>query len=822
MKLNKSNIEEILKAMNLEEKVYLCVGGAGFSTKAIDRLGIPSLNLYDGHNGITVTQMLGTLVPKVIDKMPKDDGSLRFMSDGIMKILFAIGKVLGESAIYDMLRKSITDEQLAMLPEEAGVFCKNFMDNVDSALPHGLPTCFPSGIGMGATWNPELIGELAERVGEEARVYDVDVLLGPNVNIHRDPLGGRNFESFSEDPLLSSKTVVGYINGMQKSGTAACVKHYACNNQETNRHEVNEIISRRALEEIYLPSFKAAITEAKSRTLMTAYNYVNGTACSENKFLVKDVLRDLWGFDGVVVSDWNGVYNKVNALNATSDLEMPGPTDQQEIIDGVNNGVIKINEIDDRVRRILELIVTSNIFRDEKVEFIRNDSIQIAYKAAVESIVMLKNNKSVLPLRKKETKIALFGDGAKDSLSTGAGSAGVASDYVVSTKEGLESYFSNIAYTSSSDISNDLLDKLSDNFEYAVIHVNKMTGEGKDIKSMDLVESDVEMIKHVSSFFKTKKKKSIVIINAYGPVEIQSWDENIDAILHIWYPGQELGRAVSDIISGKENPSGKLPVTFPAKYIDAPTSHSFPGEHLESVYGEGIYVGYRYYDVKDVQPLYEFGFGLSYSEFVFREAIVNKEVFKYEETENVEVSFTITNNSTVNGYETAQLYVQDNISKFKRPIRELKAFKKIFIKAGEEVSVNMKLTKDAFSYYDTGKDQWVIEPGDFTLYIGSSSRNLPLTIELAVEGPDPYGLSLDTPISDIYTDEKILSILTKYIPEQLLQLPGIQVELIYHPELSLGEAWNKYFEKALQNAGMSSEQTDDIFTNMCTALNASS
>lgn len=815
------NISEVINEMTLEEKVYLCVGGKGFSTKAIERLGIPAMNLYDGHNGVTLTQMLGELIPKVVAEMPKDDGSLKFVSDGIMKILFTVGSVLGEESVYDLVRKDVSEEDLNKLPQEAKQFCESFMENIDKALPEGgLPTCYPSGMAMGATWNQELIEECAMGVGQEAKAYDVDILLGPNVNIHRDPLGGRIFESYSEDPYLSSRIGVGYIKGLQKNGVHANVKHFIANNQETNRRDVNEIISERALREIYLPSFKAAVQEANCETLMTAYNHVNGDASSQNKYLLKDILRDEWGFDKLILSDWNGVYNQVEATKATSDLEMPGPTVQAATMEAIDNGKISEEMINDKVRHILEAIVKTHSFKGrEKTAIEKEKNRNVAYETAVESFVLLKNEEKVLPMKNESAKIAAFGKYALNSLSTGAGSAGVVCDHIISTVEGLSEFYSNVKYVGDLQINEDEIRTSAKENDYAVIQIGVTTGEGSDRKTMELPEDEVKGIKAIGKAFKEEGKKVIAILNVCGPVEMYTWIENVDAVLTIWYPGQELGKAVADIISGKVSPSGKLPLTFPVKYKDTPTFLNFPGEHLYVQYAEGIFVGYRYYDYKDVAPAYEFGYGLSYTDFEYSNIKLSNDSLNCDENGKITVSVDIKNNGEYNGKEVVQLYVRDVKSKFIRPLKELKGFKKVFVKANETKTVSIDIDKEALKYYDTSLKQFIIEPGEFEILIGSSSRNIRQSISFKAVGENPYGFGLRTPIKEVVNDKEVMAEISKHVPLQVMQQPGIQIELIYHPELSFGETWEKYVKPSLiKNGKLDEAKVDELLNKICEEL----
>ncbi|MBL7200230.1 MAG: glycoside hydrolase family 3 protein [Anaerolineae bacterium] len=573
-----SSIPEVVQAMTLEEKARFVAGARAFETGPVDRLGIPAFVPADGHNGINFFQLLGNIIPKVLAKRGQSAGELRdpfrTMSD------------VGMAGIGNLLAGNLDPSNIESLSPENAAFLRDLSQAVQESLPEGgLPSCFPPGMVMGATWNPELVGECGRAVAKEAKAFGVDVLLGPNVNIHRDPLCGRAFESYSEDPYLASQTVIDYVKGVQGEGIAADVKHYAANNQEYMRQGIDEVIPERALREIYLPAFKAAVQEGGCWTVMSAYNKINGEDCALSKRLLTDILRGEWGFAGFVVSDWGAAYDRIQALNAGNDLEMPGPQNPQEVIDAVERGELGETTLDERVSNILGVLVKLPAFTGrERAAIDRAYSSQVARRVAVEGAVLLKNEDGALPIEEGSV-IAVVGENAKNPIATGGGSAGVVSPYMVSLLEGLEARFGADAVR---------FGEIPANASCVVISVGVTSSEGSDRASLALADEDTALILETAETCRRRRIKTIVVLNVCGPVEMHGWIDEVDAVLIIWLGGMELGHAAAALLSGDENPSGKLPLTFPRRYQDTPSCLNFPGEFGRVVYGEGIYVGYRY------------------------------------------------------------------------------------------------------------------------------------------------------------------------------------------------------------------------------------
>jgi len=623
-------------------------------------------------------------------------------------------------------------------------------------------TYLPVGVTLGSTWNPALGYEYGKVLGSEANYRGKDVILGPGINIIRTPVNGRNFEYMSEDPYLISKMVVGYIKGVQDQGISACVKHYAANNQETNRNTVNVEMSERALREIYLPGFKAAVQEGEVNTLMGAYNKFRGQYCTHNEYLVNAILKGEWKFQGAVISDWGAVKNTMEAIQFGCDVEMGtdlalGPKPDygkyymgDTVISLVNSGKVDVKLIDDKVRRVLRIMYKTNMFgKRVPGSFNTAEHQATALKIAEEGIVLLKND-NILPLKRESLKtIAIIGaNGARKHAGAG-GSSQVNAKYEVTTLEGITKIAGDkikVVYAPGYEIikdgkaNNKLIQEAvkvaakADVVIYAGgwIHGysdawndNAFDSESVDKPNMILPFGQDELIKAVLK----ANPKTIVVLNSGAASDMNAWGDQAKAIIQSWYAGMEGGTALAKIIFGDVNPSGKLPMTFPKKLEDSPAHAlgAYPGdENLNEEYKEGIMVGYRYFDTKKVEPLFAFGHGLSYTSFAFE----NLSVTKMEKGATLKLS--VKNTGAVAGAEVVQVYVKDDASSVERPDKELKAFGKVFLQPGESKDVELTLDENAFQYYDDTKKQWVLEPGKFTVLVGNSSRNILLTGEITL------------------------------------------------------------------------------------------
>ncbi|PLV58647.1 glycoside hydrolase family 3 protein [Thermotoga sp. KOL6] len=643
-------------------------------------------------------------------------------------------------------------------------------------------TAFPVEIMLASTWNKELLEEVGKAMGEETREYGVDVLLAPAMNIHRNPLCGRNFEYYSEDPVLSGELASAFVRGVQSQGVGACIKHFVANNQETNRMIVDTIVSERALREVYLKGFEIAVKKGKPWSVMSAYNKLNGKYCSQSEWLLKKVLRKEWGFEGFVMSDWYAGDNPVEQLKAGNDLIMPGKVYQvnterrdeiEEIQEALKEGKLSEEVLDECVRNILKVLMNAPSFKGYKYSNKPNldAHAKIAYKAGLEGVVLLKNE-NVLPLI-EGTPIALFGTGQIETVKGGTGSGDTHPRYTISILEGMEErglkldgelvnsykeYIKKMRETEEYKPRTDswgtvIKPKLPENFlsereikkiakknDVAVIVISRISGEGYDRKPIKgdfyLSDDEMELIQTVSREFHEFGKKVVVLLNIGSPIEIASWRDLVDGILLVWQAGQEMGRIVADVLSGEANPSGKLPTTFPKDYHDVP-SWTFPGEPrdnpLKVVYEEDIYVGYRYYDTFGVEPAYEFGYGLSYTKFEYGNLKVSLE------NDLLKVSYTITNVGERSGKEVSQVYIKAPKGKIDKPLQELKAFyktKELNPGESETISVGIPI-RDLASFDGNG---WIVEEGEYEVRIGASSRDIRLKDMFKIEEERKFGM----------------------------------------------------------------------------------
>lgn len=614
-------------------------------------------------------------------------------------------------------------------------------------------TYLPVGVALASTWNPELGYEFGKVLGSEAKYRGKDVILGPGINIMRTPLNGRNFEYLSEDPYLISKMVVGYIKGVQDQEISACVKHYALNNQETDRTKVNVEVSERALREIYLPGFKAAITEGGSNTIMGAYNKFRGEYCTHNQYLVQDILKGEWNFQGVMLSDWGAVMNTMEALNKGTDLEMgtdllmlPNPDFSKffladTVVALVKSGVVKESLIDEKVRRILGVMYKTKMFGERSPgAFNTREHQQTALKIAEEAIVLLKNE-NILPLKKSTLKtVAIIGANATRQHAVSGGSSQVNAKYEITPLQGIKNIIGEsaaIQYAKGYEIKKDgkankaLIAeavKAASNAETTILVCGSIRGysgnyndnaydaEGQDKPDMFLPFGQDELI---TAVLKANPNTIIVLVGG-GPVDMSAWINKSKAIVEMWYAGMEGGNALAKVLFGEVNPSGKLPVTFPKKLEDSPAHKlgDYPGANYEQVYREDIFVGYRYFDTYTVEPQFAFGHGLSYTTFEYKN-------LSAKTTDGVtKVTLSVTNTGKVAGAEVVQLYVKDDESTIKKAAKELKAFRKVLLAPGETKQVEMELKEDAFQHFDETTKKWTTEKGVFTILVGSSSRDI--------------------------------------------------------------------------------------------------
>ena len=736
-KLGVSPVDDVIRAMTLDEKIELLVGstgkvkssmmatignqgqlvpGAAGQVNGIERLGIPTTVVADGPAGLR------------IDAKRKDTNKT--------------------------------------------FYC----------------THFPVATVMSATWNADLVHSVGTSMGDEVKHYGVDVLLAPATNIMRNPLCGRNFEYYSEDPLLAGKICAAMVNGIESNGVGTSVKHFALNNQETNRTRNNVIGNPRTFREIYLKPFEIVVKESQPWTIMTSYNLINGTMSSERCDLVTEILRHEWGFKGMVMTDWFGGINAVAQMEAGNDLLMPGKADQcDEIRKAVLNGRLSLEIIDRNVRHILEYIMETPRFKQYVAD--NNPDLkghaEVARKAATEGMVLLKNNKNTLPIIQKVKNIALFGNTSYDFIAGGTGSGNVNHAYVVSLLDGLKNAGYQVdeairkAYEEYAPKAKESLPKPENpleaflpghfipemslaeldmaaavkNNDMAIITIGKSSGEFLDRHLSDnfnLTQAEKDMIAGVCNAFHKAGKKVAVILNVCGVIETKSWMAAPDAVLLSWLPGQEGGNSVADILTGKENPSGRLPMTWPVSYNDVPSKDNFPypddvkvkdvigmfmGKGIGSKgdvknvdytnYEDGIYVGYRYYQTKNVPVAYPFGYGMSYTTFKYGKPVVTKDA-----QGNVQVQVAVKNAGKMAGKEVVQVYVAAPGKDMEKPAKELRGFAKTkSLQPGESETVTIQIPYENLASFNEADSQWQVEAGDYKVMVAKNAADAkPLTV----------------------------------------------------------------------------------------------
>ena len=698
-------VEDALSRMTLEEKVGMTTAQSKFSSRGVPRLGIPEVWHTDGPHGIR---------PEVL------------------------------------------------------------WDDWDQAgWTNDSCTAFPALINLAATWDKEMSLLYGRSIGEEARYRKKDILLGPGINICRTPLNGRNFEYMGEDPYLAGQMVVPYVKGVQEKGVAACVKHYAVNNQEFQRTQSNSVVDDRTLYEIYLPAFKAAVQEGGAWSIMGSYNLYNGQFNCHNEKLLCDILKGEWGFDGVVVSDWGGCRVSDEAIRYGLDIEMGTWTNglrgaasdsyrnyhmADPYLKGLREGTYTEKELDDKVRRILRLIFRTSMRPDpDHGRFVCPEHYQAAREISAAGVVLLKNEGNVLPLNVPEGgKILLVGENVVKKMVVGGGSSNLKTAYEVNPLEGLQNAFGDKAeivwargYVGDTSTSYNLVDTgqdLSDDrtpeqliaeavaeaadADYVIFIGGLNKSAHQDNESTDRLQITLPYGQEDVILALAEVAKNLVVVNISGSAVAMPWADKADAIVQGWYGGTESGNALADVLTGKVNPSGRLPFSVPFRYEDGPirTEAQYPGikeegdQFWQTHYSEGVYVGYRWYSSKDIPVQFPFGHGLSYTAFEYGNAKASKASMKADGT--IKVSVEVTNAGDYDGAEVVQLYISDPESTIDRPVKELKNFEKVWLKAGETRTVTFEIDAEDLSYFDAEEHAWVAEPGEYQALIGSSSEDI--------------------------------------------------------------------------------------------------
>ncbi len=654
-----SDIESIIQKMTLEEKAALCTGEGPWATTPIPRLGVPTLVVSDGPHGV---------------RHPMD-----------------INKI--------------------------------------GSLSHPA-TCFPTASSLACTWDVALMREMGQALAEEANALGVGVLLGPGNNMKRTPLCGRNFEYFSEDPYLAGEMAASLIEGIQSRGVGTSLKHFAFNNQEYQRFSISAEVDERAMREIYLAGFEKAVKQGKPWTVMCAYNKLHGTYCSEHHWLLVELLKEEWEFEGLVMSDWGAVHDRVASLKGGLDLEMPGPKPNrvQAVIKAVQDGTLDAAVLDESVRRILTIAYKATE-TPRGAAFDQQAHHALARKVAAEGMVLLKND-GVLPLKKGLRRIAVIGRAAEAPHFQGGGSSHINPTMVAmpleelhQQAEGAELLYA-AGYPADDQFRQDLIDQavsIAGGAEVALLYIalpSYKESEGYDRTDLDLTAQQIALIKAVGD----AQPNTVVILNNGSAVVVGEWIQHVNAVLEAWMMGQAGGGAIADVLFGKVNPSGKLAETFPVKLADTPAYLNYPGENGKVAYGEGLFIGYRYYEARQIPVQFPFGYGGSYTTFAYSNATVSAASFK--DSDGLTVTVDVTNTGAVAGKEVVQVYVHDHKSALVRPLKELKGFAKVALQPGETKTVTVPLDFRAFAYYHPGYRQWITEDGEFDILIGASSADI--------------------------------------------------------------------------------------------------
>ncbi len=634
------------------------------------------------------------------------------------------------------------------------------------ANPHhskgSLPaTCFPTASCMASTWDVDLIYALGQALAEECIALKVDVVLGPGTNMKRSPLGGRNFEYYSEDPYLAGQMAASFITGVQSKGVGTSLKHFAANNQETQRMLISARVDERTLREIYLPAFETAVKKAQPWTVMCAYNKINGTYGSENHRLLVDILKNEWAFQGLVVSDWGAVHNRVTALKSGLDLEMPGPRDRrvQAVVGAVHSGDLDESIVDEAVRRILRIVFMA-AETPKGAPFDASAHHALARRVAAEGMVLLKNN-GILPLQSAK-RIAVIGRAAQEAHFQGGGSSHINPTQVDRPFEELQKVAGDAelsyaeGYPEGMAFDQSLIDaaaNMARPADVALLYLalpEAKESEGYDRTDLDLTGQEVALIKAVTSV----QPETVVILNNGAPVAMADWIDGPAAVLEAWMMGQAGGGAIADVLYGRVNPSGKLAETFPIRLADTPAYINFPGGAGEVLYGEGIFIGYRYYDARAMPVQFPFGHGLSYTTFAYTNPRVSATSFR--DVDGLTVAVDVTNTGKVAGKEVVQVYVHDHKSRLARPPQELKGFAKVELEAGQTRTVAVSLDFRAFAYFHPGYRQWITEDGEFDIRIGASASDIrcTLTVTLQCTLDLPSILNRDSTLRDWVEDPR--------------------------------------------------------------------
>lgn len=716
--MNKEQIEEIISKMTLHQKVLLCTGKNSWRTRDYEELSIPSILMSDGTSGVRF--QIGSDQPE-------------------------------EMSFYDSLGGSFDNEEAMSRTYRA--------------------TCFPSGSAIASSWDTELIKKVGEKLAGECKELGINMLLGPGMNIHRHPLTARNFEYYSEDPVVTGEMAAAIVSSVQSQGVGTCMKHFACHNSDSRRTRVNVTVSERALREIYLAGYERVVKKAHPVSLMSAYNKINGEEVSGNNRITRDILKGEWGFDGAIVCDWGAVKDPVEASKGRIDLQMPLSKSSAAYLEAaVENGQLDEALIDERAARILKLVYQLKEWEADWKEIKYEESHWLAVEAASESMVLVKNENHSLPLNPyKGEKIAVIGHLAKKPTYQGTGCAAVHARQVDIPYDALLPYMKECevtfaeGYLADGSTTEELIQKAvkaAKESDQVILFVGSfLPGEDDDYNRKDirLPEGMVQVIESVSAV-----NKNCVVVLSSGEVCEMPWRHQVPAVLLTWFSGEGMGSAIADILFGKVSPSGRLANTVPERLQDTPAYLSFDGNIYEIPYAEDIYVGYRYYEKKGIKPAYPFGYGLSYTSFTYDHLNVE------EEDQQTIVTVDVTNTGDMAAKHVVELFIEPKMkTRLPRPVRELKAFKKIFLEPGEKKQVQFYLERRDFAYYDPKAKDWVVENGDYAIEICHDCMNVALSATLTKSGEKyPVPLNYDCGFYEMFQYPEVRAMFYEFLVEQ--------------------------------------------------------
>ena len=752
-KVLESKINKLVSDLTIQEKVALCSGRDDWSTMPIERLDIPWIWLSDGPHGLR--------------------------------------------------RAPATNKP-------------GYGDQLKA-------TCFPTASALAATWDVDLVYKVGQTLGDEAQAQGVSVLLGPGVNIKRSVLGGRNFEYFSEDPILSGEMGAAYINGVQSQGVGTSLKHFTANNVETMRMYNNSNVDMRTLHEIYLTPFEIAVKKAQPWTVMACYNRVQGEYGTQSPYLLTDILKKDWGFKGIVVSDWFAVIDRVAAMKAGMHIEMPkvSPVNNAIAVEAIKNGELDIAVVDALVKEILMVVFKAKSLQKDGVELNVEKDHSFARKVASEAATLLKNESDVLPISKdKYKKVAIIGEFAAAPRYQGNGSSQVRPTKLDNILDVIKNEYGKgieITYAQGYNLADDndtsLISeakKVASEADVVLVFSGlplQYESEGIDRTHIHMPPSHNKLISEISAV-----QKNTVVVLTNGSAVTMPWLKNVSGVLETWLGGQAGAGGIADVLFGKVNPSGKLAETFPMRLEDTPAYFNFPGEQGDVLYGERIFVGYRYYDERKIEPLFPFGYGLSYTTFEYSDLIVSSK--NTTDKEGLKVSLTVKNTGDVKGKEIVQLYVSDSKSTLQRPEKELKKFVKIELNPGEEKTVSFQLNERDFSYFDAKRNMWIAESGEFTIAAAASSRDIRLSETVNLQSTQVVPLAFDeyTFFLEYWNNKQTREILFEYMPNwirgivtegdeaEIREYQGFMVEhpMIKYPYITHGEITHEQVKELVE------------------------